>query len=190
MLITGGNRFGPQHGSLVPRALMHGGPLDDSWWDVPDGTEPPRLLVPVEGLGTAEPVLLADYPVHVSGWRYELEANENGRLVYVWSQDMRPEMEFDAWCEDGPAAGYGFRQFGLTEPWSYIRLAARPRVGPLDGGNFEWMHIPWPDGAPWPEEAVYELTGTVIPPGSVAQARYRWREDGWPYRPIPRSAQQ
>lgn len=171
---------------LTRRALLHGGPLDDSWWEV-EG-EPPKYLVPQEGLGTSEPVLLADFPVHVGGWRYELEERENGRVVYVWGRDERPEFEFNAVCDLGPAAGYSFHQFGLTEPWPFLRLAKRPALGRHDAGDFEWMLIPWPDGEAWPEEAWYELRGTLIPPGGDAEAHYSHRPEGSPYTPIKRAA--
>lgn len=171
--------------NLTRRALLHGGPLDDSWWLVPG--EPPTYLVPQEGLGTPEPVLLADFPVHVGGLRYALEERENSRVVYVWGQDERPEFEFNALCEEGPAAGYAFHQFGLTEPWSFLRLAPRPLRGTGDGGDMEWMHIPWPDGDPWDGEVWYELAGTIIPPGGDAEARYVYRPDGLPLRPVRRA---
>jgi hypothetical protein len=163
------------------KALLHGGPLDDSWWTInaDDDDDPPRILVPQPGLGAdAEPLLLADFPVPVGGWRYELGTRDDGRVVYVWAPDERPQLEFVAVCQDGPAAGYRMDVLGLTEPWRYMRLVRRPALGPLDGGHMEWMHIPWPDTPGWPDEVCYELTGTFIPPsGGIAEASYRLLPD-------------
>lgn len=156
------------------RALLHGGPLDDSWWTIPDDFEPPRFLVPQEGLGGREPVLLADFPVHADGWRYELERREDHRVVYVWAQDERPPFEFIAAVQDGPAKDYRMDVLGLVEPWPILRLAPRPRLGSTDGGHMEWMHIPWLDTPAWEGEVLYELTGTLIPPaGGIPEAFYR-----------------
>lgn len=154
------------------RAFLHGGPLDDTWWQVPEGDDPPKLLSPQEGLGAAGPVLLSDFPVPVGMHRYELEACDDGRVVYVWAQDERPQFEFIAVVLDGPAKGYRMDVLGLTEPWPYLRLAPRPQLGDLDGGHMEWIHVPWPDTPPWPEEATYTLIGTLIPPGGIAEAQY------------------
>lgn len=157
---------------LFVRALLHGGPLHDSWWTIPDDEEPPRLLVPQEGLGAELPVLLADHAVHAGGWRYELERTADGRAVYVWAQDERPAFEFIAVVQDGPAEGYRMDVLGLVEPWPYLRLAPRPGYTP--GGHMEWIHIPWLDTPPWEGEVLYELTGTLIPPkGGIPEAFYR-----------------
>lgn len=156
----------------MKKALLYGGPLNDTWWTI-DDEELPRYLVPQEGLGTHEPVLLADFPVPSGSWRYQRDAREDSRVVYVWAQEERPPMEFEVVIQDGPAAGYRMHVLGLTEPYPYMRLAPRPTTGPLDGGHMEWLHIPWPDAPAWDGESTYALTGTLIPPrGGTPEAFY------------------
>lgn len=162
-----------QSGETLTKALLHGGPLDDTWWNLSGDAEPPRILVPQDGLGAgAAPVLIADFPVGPGVWRYERDASQDGRVVYVWAEEARAMFEFVAVIEDGPAAGYNMSVLGLTEPWPYMRLAPRPGFEP--GGHMEWLHIPWPDTPAWEGEVTYVLTGTLIPPrGGTPEAFYR-----------------
>lgn len=169
------------------KALLHGGPLDDSWWTIPEGEEPPRHLIPQEGLGPREPVLLANFAVPAGGWRYERDAREDSRVVYVWAQDERPPFEFEAVIQNGPAAGYRIWVAGLTEPWPFLRLAPRPGLGPLDGGHMEWLHIPWPDTPAWEGESTYVLTGTLIPPGGGTPEAFYALTDQPPWAQLERS---
>lgn len=167
--------------------MLHGGPLDDTWWELPE-VEPPRFLVPQEGLGDeAEPVLLANFPVPVGGWRYELMTSEDHRVVYLWGRDERPGMEFIAVMQDGPAKDYRMHVLGLTEPWPYVRLAPRPKLGPTDGGHMEWLHIPWPDGETWPGEVTYVLTGTLIPPRDGTPEAFYTTTEAPPWSMVSRS---
>lgn len=165
---------------MVMKALLHGGPLSNSWWEI--GQTPPRLLVPQDGLSalgeTREMVLLGDFPVPVGGSRYELLDRTDGRVVYGWAEDARAEFEHIACFRTGPAVHTRMPMLGLTSPWPFMRLAPLERMI-----GVEWTHIPWHEPEHRDGEVLYELHAVIaVPPAAqgkdcLPEAMYHKRLD-------------
>jgi hypothetical protein len=161
------------------KALLHGGPLKNTWWDV--GDTPPGLLVLQDGLAAAlrtdetdrEMVLVGDFPVPAGGSRYELLDGKDGRTIYGWAPDERAELEHIAVFDTGPAATTRIDILGLTDAYPFMRMAPIER---MDG--VQWVHVAWHDPRAFTGEVLYELNVLLRPSTvrrSASHAIYRER---------------